>query len=245
MRQHEDVCAELSSAKSTIRQLRALLSRNKIIIPSSIGVDDEADEVEYNVVKAVKAEPVPAIESVPRRKRTRSNRAIEAAATEPLILELDRLNDSAREVSTRGEYGQRLPKLARVPSGSDVASHFEIDGSISGSSALTRDPSLRLMRDVSQGSGFFKDLQLNREDSWNKHIDKWADQMVSDELIEGGDEEDFNFPDPELLLGSIIKIEDSTLKIETQPMAMSCSQSAARAPHAYHAPQLVTASGAA
>jgi len=248
MRQHEEVCAELSAAKSTIRELRSLLARNGIPIPNSVGDDEE----EYAL--AIKAEPIESVESAPkRRKRTRqrSSRALEAEANEPLVLE--QLNDSARELSTRGEYRKRLPTLRRIPSGSAAIEHF--DGA--GSMTLARDSSLRLMRDVSQGSGFFKDLQLSRESSWNKNIDKWAEQMVADELINGQDDDDFSFPDPELLLNGgesdtathvIIahEAQDSNHKIETQmPAAITCSQSAARAPHAYHTPQLVTASGAA
>merc|ERR1712159_382832 len=186
MRQHEEVCSELEAAKKTIRQLRSLLERSGVPIPSSIEADyrlkveEEEEEEEERPIEPTRK----------RRKRTRSSRAIEAEATEPL---LDELNASALEIANRDDDYEVKPRLSRVPSGSDVTTHFD---------GITRDPSLKLMRDMSQGSGFFKNLQLSRESSWNKEIDRWADAMVNEELVNAGHGlVDFSFPDPEILLG--------------------------------------------
>lgn len=253
MRQHEEVCDELAAAKKTIRELRSLLSRNGIPIPNNLGEDDD-----YPMLKLEAAPEETPVRSTTRRgrKRTRTSRAIEADATEAL-LDQD-LDDSALEIASREDFDDLQPSsstLRRVPSGSDVTNHFE--------SGLTRDPSLRLERDASQGSGFFKDLQLSRESSWNKHIDRWAEQMVSDELIAGQVDgvDDFNFPDPEVLLAGtsgdtvtevvlpsrvVIKQEPGTAPdskhFRSQPMTCAAQTQAA---HRRSPMPLVAASGAA
>jgi len=186
MRQHEEVTMELEAAKKTIRQLRSLLARNGVPIPSTI-------EAEYRVkVEDEEDEELKPIEPTPkRRKRTRSSRAIEAEATEH-ALDDDELNNSALVLATRDDDYEPRPRLQRIASGSDVTNHFD---------GITRDPSLKLMRDISQGSGFFKNLQLSRESSWNKEIDRWAEKMVDEELINAGQGlVDFDFPGPETLL---------------------------------------------
>merc|ERR1711998_477030 len=81
MRQHEEVCDELSAAKKTIRELRSLLSRNGIPIPNNLGEDDD-----YPMLKLEAAPEETPVRSTTRRgrKRTRTSRAIEADATEAL-----------------------------------------------------------------------------------------------------------------------------------------------------------------
>merc|ERR1711998_385842 len=81
MRQHEEICDELSAAKKTIRELRSLLARNGIPIPSNLGEDEAGEEDDYTPKREeeVEEKPVVPVKNTRRgRKRTRSSRAIEA-----------------------------------------------------------------------------------------------------------------------------------------------------------------------